>query len=314
VRGLRKALHLGDQKTIEEAMHEYEKHMKDDRGNKAGSIWQTHHRLSRFFPDLDLPLVALTDAKCADYYEKLRKTPKQNGKPVSVDFHRNVLAEARSFLKWCLTKKKWIDSNPLDGVEGVGRRKHGKAQLRIDEARRWLGKATDYADAGHDGAIAAMVTLLMGLRSTETITRVARDVDDNGKLLWIPDSKTEAGRRTLQVPEGLQPYLLQLAKDKQPNELIFGKHLRGWPRWWVQKICREAKVPVVTAHGMRGLHSTLAVDSGVTSHAVAAALGHESFSTTKQSYTKPGAIAHSQQNRVLRVLAGGASASHGSDH
>ena len=33
----------------------------------------------------------------------------------------------------------------------------------------------------------------------------------------------------------------------------------------------------MTAHGMRGLHSTLAVDSGITGHAVAAALGHESF-------------------------------------
>jgi len=42
----------------------------------------------------------------------------------------------------------------------------------------------------------------------------------------------------------------------------------------VQRICRAAKVPEVTAQGMRGLHGTLAVDAGVTSQAVAAALGH----------------------------------------
>jgi hypothetical protein len=30
---------------------------------------------------------------------------------------------------------------------------------------------------------------------------VVRDLDDGGALLWIPDSKTLAGRRKLQVPE-----------------------------------------------------------------------------------------------------------------
>jgi hypothetical protein len=35
---------------------------------------------------------------------------------------------------------------------------------------------------------------------------------------------------------------------------------------------------------MRGLHSTLAVEHGVTGHAVAASLGHESVSTVPQSF------------------------------
>jgi hypothetical protein len=42
---------------------------------------------------------------------------------------------------------------------------------------------------------------------------------------------------------------------------------------------------------MRGLHGTLAVDSGITSHAVAAALGHESFKTTAESYAQRDAVA-----------------------
>jgi hypothetical protein len=56
----------------------------------------------------------------------------------------------------------------------------------------------------------------------------------------------------------------------------------------VQRICRAAKVPVVTAHGMRGLHGTLAVERGATTHVVAHALGPD-------------------QPRVLTVLAGGRS-------
>jgi hypothetical protein len=45
-------------------------------------------------------------------------------------------------------KKKWLARNPLEEVEGVGKRKHGKSQLRVDEARRWLVKAVALADDG----------------------------------------------------------------------------------------------------------------------------------------------------------------------
>ena len=57
----------------------------------------------------------------------------------------------------------------------------------------------------------------MGMRANEIVNRVVRDLDDGGKLLWIPDSKTEAGRRTLQVPELLQPHLLGLPKGSLPR-------------------------------------------------------------------------------------------------
>lgn len=221
-----------------------------------------------------------------------------------MDYHRNTLAEARTFLKWCV-KKGWTQVNALEKVEGVGRRKHGKPQLRIDEARRWIAKAIEHADRGQDGAVAALMTLLMGMRASEVISRVVRDLDDDGRLLWIPDAKTAKGRRTVQVPEVLRPYLRELTKDKTPAAKLFGEHWRDWPRKWVQRICREAEVPEVSAHSMRGLHSTLAVDAGMSAHAVADALGHESFATTAQSYAKPEAVTRAKQRQVLRVLVGG---------
>jgi hypothetical protein len=45
---------------------------------------------------------------------------------------------------------------------------------------------------------------------------------------------------------------------------------------------------------MRGLHSTLAVDSGVTAHAVATTLG---------SYVKAEVASNARQRRVVSVLA-----------
>lgn len=157
--------------------------------------------------------------------------------------------------------------------------------------------------------MAAMMCLLMGMRCSEVVSRIVRDLDDEGRLLWIPDSKTMAGRRKLQVPGYLQPYLVGLARGREPTAALFGEHWRDWPRRWVQRICKAAGVPKVTAHAMRGLHGTLAVDSGITSHAVAAALGHDSFRTTAESYAQRDAVAGAQQMRALGVLSGGKLAS-----
>jgi integrase len=103
----------------------------------------------------------------------------------------------------------------------------------------------------------------------------------------------------------LRPYLERLTEGRAPEDLIFGEHWRDWPRECVQVICRLAKVPVVCAHSMRGLHSTLAMDAGVTGHVVAASLGHEKIGTTMQSYAKVEAVDGAKQRRALTVLAGG---------
>jgi integrase len=58
------------------------------------------------------------------------------------------------------------------------------------------------------------------------------------------------------------------------------------------------------AHGMRGLHGMLAVDTGSSAHAVAAALGHQSVTTALQSYAKAGAGTSARQDKVLRLLSG----------
>jgi integrase len=293
--------------TIHEALKRYLAYMRDEKGNKPTSVEQTRLKMSRFFPDLFVPIGELDHATCAGYYEALRTSPRRGRKvavPVSVDYHRNMLSEARTFLKWCV-KQKMLTANPLDGVEGVGRRRHGKEQLRIDEARKWIAKAREYAERGEAGAVAAMMTLLLGTRCGEIVSRIVRDLDDDGRMLWIPDAKTFKGRRTLLVPDELRPYMQALAKGKGPNDLLFGKHHRDWPRHWVQRICREAGVPVVTAHGQRGLHATLAVEAGVTSRAVADALGHESFKTTAQSYARADGVGLARQTRALSVLQGG---------
>ncbi len=298
---------LQNNKTVDEVIGLYEVFLTNVKQNRPGSIATTGSRLRSFFADhLDDRIGTITPQVAARCYTDLANRNTRTNTKTTVDTHRNALAEAKTFMKWCAAKgQRYVLRNPLEDVEGTGKRKHGKAQLRIDEARKWLATAIDLANQKESGAVAAMMSLLMGLRCSEIISRATRDLDDDGRVLWISESKTEAGRRTLEVPEVLRPYLVELAKDKLPQAMLFGHHERGWPRDWVKRICGKASVPIVCAHAMRGLHATLAVRAGLAAHAVAAQLGHESFAITAQSYADPSAVKQAGQERTLRVLEGG---------
>jgi integrase len=218
-------------------------------------------------------------------------------------------------------------------VKGIGKRRpRGKSlgksgnTLRVKEARAWFGTALDLARRkGDEGATAALVALLLGMRATEITTRLVADIDDDeevGDLLWIPCAKTPAGRRTLEIPAVLRPLLQACVEDKTPDRYLFeascpssviatrttepGKpHWRDWIIGNVHRICDLAKVPRVTAHAMRGLLATITAERGLAGHLIAATLGHEDERTTMNAYAAPGAAKTGVNRRGLRVLQGG---------
>ena len=289
--------------TVSAAIDRYQQSLRD-KGNKPASYEITPLRLRRFFGSmLGAPLFSLTERRCQALYDGLREqTSERTGKPLSVDTHRAYLADARSFGRWAV-KVKLMRTSPVAEIEGMGRRRRGKPQLRHDEAHLWLNHGEELAQQGETGAVAAMMTLLMGLRCSEVVGRVVRDLDQGGTVLWIPDSKTEAGKRKVKVPAMLQPHLRALCRDKLPLASLFGEHDRDWPRHWVKRICALAKVPEVCAHSMRGLHATLAIEAGASPDVVARSLGHESASMTLSAYAAPGSADSANADRIHELLA-----------
>lgn len=289
-------------RTVDKAIEAYEVARRElGRSNAADTTYRLRQLLAGA---LDMPLGRLTPERCAALYEALRTQPRANGKTLAVDSHRNMLAEGKTFGAWCV-ERGWLRLNPLAAVKGVGVRNHGKPQLRIDEARRWLALALDQADAGEEGALGALLALLMGLRAGEISGLASRDVDDEGRLLWVNGTKTAAARRTLQVPKVLQPLLVEAKEGKLPTAPLLGHHDRSFWRKSVTKLCVQAKVPKVCAHAMRGLHATLGLVASSTPHEVAAALGHTSVNVTRESYAEVEAVEVAQSTRALRVLEGG---------
>jgi len=151
----------------------------------------------------------------------------------------------------------------------------------------------------------------MGMRASEVTDRVVRDLDDNGRLLWIDVGKTKRSRRTLEVPALLRPYLLALAKGRAPEAQLISrtvsprgaKRERHWLLYHVARLCSKAGIPVVCTHSLRGLHATVATEAGATSHVVASALGHSSPAVTHAHYIEGATARRARTRRVLGKVA-----------
>lgn len=190
-------------------------------------------------------------------------------------------------------------------IEGQGKRQHGKEKLRIDEARAWSLVALRLAHEDEPGAVAALVSLLMGMRSSEIVWRKCGTWTTRSPALDRAEQdesgQAQAGgaERPSAVParagggQGrICPSVPELSEGVGPR--------------LVRRTCELAAVPMVCAHAMRGLQTDLALEAGATAELAAKALGHEHVSTTEQSYASASSSTASKSKRALRVLLGGA--------
>lgn len=274
-------------------------------GVREISLRTMESRLRLFLP-AEEPIGSLTPQRAQALYEKETERIARFGRTVSATTHRGTLKLARSFFRWAV-ERRLIRANPFDAVKPVGKPAAGKRQLRIDEARALHDWLLVRAQRGEDGALALLLQLLLGLRSSEVLQRVARDLDDGGRVLWIPHGKTHNARRRLEVPEELRPLLVQKVQGAAPERPIFpgesGRpHYNSWIFRRMREACDGAGVPRVCPHSLRGLHSTLAIEAGATSGLVAAALGHGSFAITARHYTDPSALRNAASRRVSSAL------------
>ena len=293
--------------SLADALAEYRTHLQRVRGaTTAPSITRAIER----FLGSDTQIATLSPARAAALYEaETRRVLPGKGRPVASDSHRTLLGQCKRFFAWAV-ERGYIAQSPFARVKPVGRPKVGKPQLRIDEARRFLALATERAQAGDRAALGAMMALLLGMRAGEVLGRIVRDLDDAGRILWITRGKTDNARRRLAVPDLLRPLLLRVAAGRPPTDYLLGAspHAPARPlsdAWlWghIQLLCKQAGVPRISTHSLRGLHSTLALEAGATADAVAAALGHGSFDITARHYAAPGPVDRIHSKAVAQAL------------
>ena len=258
-----------------------------------------------FSPVLDLPLARLTTRRGADLYESAKSTR-------AVASANHYLRMAKALLAWT-TEKGWIQESPIAGVKKTGRPNRGKPQFTLDEARAFYAYALRQALAGDDGAAAALLAVSMGLRASEVTSRTVRDLDDNGRILRVANNaeisyrtKTDKARTNV-IPADLRPMLAQRARDKLPGAYLLpdtrgGRRSRQWVYENVKRLCREANLPQVCPHSLRGVSATAAAAAGALPELVAQMLGHSNSSMTLNHYIAPGTSEAAQFERANEVL------------
>jgi integrase len=291
--------------SLELCLGEYTQHQRE-RGVQSAEVADA--MLRRFLP-LDEPISALTAERAQKMYLEETKRKKENGHPISSDTHHLLLRRLKQFYRFAVSRRH-TTVNPFAEVRPLGKPHRGKVQFRIDEARRFVKVALEHAEKLEVGATAALMQIFLGLRPTEAVIRVVRDLDDEGRVLWIPFGKTDNARRRLQVPETLRNVLIKHAQGKSPDAPLLGPlgeppHKRFVLRYQLSKLCEEAGLPQVCPHSLRGLNATLAMEAGATAHHVAAALGHSSFVTTARHYADASTVANASLRKVVDVLTNG---------
>lgn len=293
-------------RTISEALTEYLDD-KEAAGLKENSVRTIRDKLLTFFPEGER--LTISRERATEIYRAATTRMSRYQRTVTAATHRAQLRCARAFYAWCI-ERGYLADNPFSRVKGTGRVNSGKVQLRLDEVRKLVEVLTSESEAGDQGAAALLLQLVLGLRSSEILSRQVRDVDDGGRVLWIPDGKTKNARRRLSVPEELQPMVKRLLAGRGAEDLLFGEEDRTrpytspvlWKR--LRRLCQKAGVREVCPHSLRGLHSTLAIEAGSTSGAVIAQLGHSSFRTTERHYVDKDRYRDASVRRVSDALVG----------
>jgi integrase len=214
-------------RTVSDAVQEHVVSLRE-RGLRSSTVSRAEDHLRAFFQlDGEVDGRSMPYARSGGLLEELRPRGCEElyaalTKACAVDTHRNALAAAKTFGTWCV-KQEWIATSPVVNVEPIGQRNRGKKQLRIDEARKLVDVCIRQANEGDESAVGALTAFLLGLRASEVTDRVVRDLDDNGRLLWIEFGKTKRSRRTLEVPALLRPYLLSLAKDRPADAQLISR-------------------------------------------------------------------------------------------
>jgi len=306
-RSVQKEAAIANGISLEEAVLEYRKY-QTEKGNKLKSRVTTELRLLFFFEnDRTLPVARITSKRVEKLYQRRREK-------VSAATHRGELSQVKTFLNF-LVERGHLRANPAAKVKPIGKKNKGKKQLRTFEAKMFLTRALGLADEGDEGGFACATVLLLGLRSSEILRRVVRDVDPVTHELYVEDAKTEAGNRRVEIPDLLWPYFKKRIEGREQTEVLLpswshdGCRRRSWLRKRTKEICRDVGVPEICPHGLRGTHSSVAQAAGTSAHIVAQSLGHADIRTTIENYTAPGIVEEQRRKRSLKVLTGGRSGS-----
>lgn len=277
--------------------------------SKERFVEEVRNKLTQLIPDG--PIQAITPQKAEGYYLNETKRIGKFGvlKPAT---HQMRLRLAKEFFAW-LVRRGLASTNPFLHVEPIGRVNTGKPQPRETDAKTLDTLLFKRAEDGDEGALALLVQLYLGTRPSEVLALTVGCCESSCTRIYVPGTKTKNARRKLELYAPVAALVARHCEGRPIGERLFAANLPSQPsaNWMYKRLhrfCDEASIPRICPHALRGLHSSLALAAGATTHNVAQALGHASFSTTARHYATPESVANGRAKNFAAALHSGGSA------
>lgn len=264
-----------------------------------------------------LPVETLSRDHVARWIKQQSKITSRRGAPLSGKTIANRHGLIAAALKRAVLDKV-IASNPCDGSKLPRTERVPITFLTHAEYARLL----DAIDPHYQPLVALLFGT--GLRWGEATALQVGDIDlDRATVTveraWkksgqIGPPKTKKSRRTVPLAPELLDVLQPLVRDRRPNEFLFrNKHNNPVKSssfrsdFWTPAVKSAALGKTPRIHDARHTYASWLLGSGVPINYVQAALGHESITTTVDTY---GHIMPGAQNAIRDAMSGALTAAH----
>ena len=300
--------------------------------------------LSRFEEWLgERPLSSVGPAEVEEFIDWWwQEFERSHGRAPSASTHRNLVAALRAFFGYLEQFDLLLDDqarplrNPLRHVERPQVEQKPNDWLREDEDERLLA-----VDCTKQERIIVWLLRWTGLRVSEATSVRIRDLDlqPGSESLYVRESKTPQGRRSVPLVPELLPHLrawldyLRAEGRHRPDAFLLstsnGTAMKSTFIWRIvkrvaaraeirpidctcgttgrkhQSGCAQSKggenVSEVTPHTLRRTYASHLINRGLTLNVLSKLLGHKNTSVTENHYAElPDARTHQEVLRVLR--------------
>lgn len=268
-----------------------------------------HAWLERLIPDLEMGHL---DRMA--YQRLLNAYAEQHERQTVMDFHHQLKGAILDAVDEGL-----MDRDPTRKaiVKGKAPREKKQKYLNQFELHKLLSCLNLAPQLNWDWMI--LLIAKTGLRFSEALAVTPKDFDFAHQLLSIDKTwdykedtgflptKNRSSVRKVAIDWQLIVQFSELVKGLPDDKPIFvnGKVYNSTLNSVLSRRCSQAKVPIITVHGLRHTHASLLLFAGVSIASVARRLGHSSMNTTQKIYLH---IIQELENKdvdlVMRSLSG----------
>lgn len=240
------------------------------------------------------PTLKLNQLNRRTYQKLINDYAIDHERQTTIDFHHQVKSAILDALDDGL-----IDTNPARKVIIKGRKPRPKKLKYLSQAQLQLVIKNLNLETNLNWDWFILLVAKTGIRFAEGLGVTPEDFDfEKGQLTinktWnyrqarggFQPTKNNSSVRKVKLDLKLASQFSKLIQNLPSGKPIFvnGRVFNSTINHRLTILCKQAKVPVITIHGLRHTHASLLLFAGVSIATVAKRLGHSSITTTQKTY------------------------------